>query len=178
MALYVFGQSKQSRTGARPATKAPAWPISAEREAAPSPELEPSHGLSCEQMSTLELATQGLSSKEIGQRCYVSEDTVKSRLRKIFQKLNVKNREQAAAAALRQGYIRLEKTPQPRGALSQRELEIVTLLGQGLENDEIAQELGITKLTVKSHLARISRKLNTKGRTQIFVTCWRNEWVT
>jgi DNA-binding NarL/FixJ family response regulator len=52
-----------------------------------------------------EIAT-GLSNKEIAHKLFISESTVKSRLRSIFIKINARDRAQAAAFAIRGGYVR------------------------------------------------------------------------
>lgn len=51
--------------------------------------------------------------------------------------------------------------------LSVREKEIVTLIGKGLRNKEIASRLNITETTVKTHLTRIFQKLNIKARSEL-----------
>jgi DNA-binding NarL/FixJ family response regulator len=48
--------------------------------------------------------------------------------------------------------------------LTQREREILTLIGQGLSNQEIAQKLVIEIGTVKNHVHSILRKLNVSSR--------------
>jgi LuxR family maltose regulon positive regulatory protein len=50
--------------------------------------------------------------------------------------------------------------------LSQRELEVLQLLANGLSNSKIADKLVITIGTVKAHTASIYRKLNVNSRTQ------------
>jgi LuxR family maltose regulon positive regulatory protein len=50
--------------------------------------------------------------------------------------------------------------------LSNRELEVLHLLGDGLSNSEIANKLTITVGTVKAHTASIYRKLNVNSRTR------------
>ena len=44
-------------------------------------------------------------------------------------------------------------------ALSAREREVFTLLGLGLSNAELVEQLGITERTVKAHISRILAKL-------------------
>ena len=45
--------------------------------------------------------------------------------------------------------------------LSGREIEVLQLVSEGRSNKEIGDALGLSALTVKSHLARIARKLGT-----------------
>ena len=49
--------------------------------------------------------------------------------------------------------------------LSQRELDVLRLLGEGLSNEEISTALYISKGTVKQHVHRIFQKLNVTNRT-------------
>ena len=50
--------------------------------------------------------------------------------------------------------------------LSERELEVLGLVAQGLTNREIAERLFITVGTVKTHVHNIYGKLGVRGRTQ------------
>ena len=54
-------------------------------------------------------------------------------------------------------------TPEP---LSERELEVLRLLAQGKSNREIADQLAITELTVRTHVSNILGKLHLASRTQ------------
>ena len=51
-------------------------------------------------------------------------------------------------------------------ALTERELDVLRALGQGLANQEIAEKLNIEITTVRSHISRILNKLNLDNRTQ------------
>jgi NarL family two-component system response regulator LiaR len=53
--------------------------------------------------------------------------------------------------------------------LTDREREVVCLIGQGLSNREIAQQLVISHRTVKTHVSNILSKLNLKDRTQVAI---------
>jgi len=53
------------------------------------------------------------------------------------------------------------------GGLTEREREIVSLIGQGKSNGEIAVELVLSKRTVEKHVANILSKLELTSRTQM-----------
>ncbi|MBW8891776.1 MAG: hypothetical protein JF617_06320, partial [Burkholderiales bacterium] len=52
------------------------------------------------------------------------------------------------------------------GGVTQREREILGWLREGKSNQQIADELGISALTVKNHVQKILRKLNAANRAQ------------
>lgn len=56
------------------------------------------------------------------------------------------------------------------GTLTPREREILTLLGEGLVNKEIAVRLGVSEHTVKTHLAAIYDKLDAANRAEAVAT--------
>ncbi|TDL75673.1 response regulator transcription factor [Rhodococcus qingshengii] len=53
--------------------------------------------------------------------------------------------------------------------LTQREKEVLALLGQGLNNKEIAGKLYLTEGTVKNHVSNLIAKLGVRDRTQAAV---------
>ena len=57
--------------------------------------------------------------------------------------------------------------------LSAREVEVLALVAEGRSNKEIGESLGLSALTVKSHLARIARKLGTGDRAEMVVVAMR-----
>jgi len=72
-----------------------------EQQAPPS-DLKAS-GLNERELAVLKGIAAGLSDREIALRLFLSEPTVKSHLRSLYQKLHVNNRAQAAASAVRNG---------------------------------------------------------------------------
>lgn len=68
--------------------------------------------------------------------------------------------------------------PGPRGSataeLTTRELDVLTLIGKGLSNAEIADELCISGVTVKSHIGRIFGKLDLRDRAAAIVYAYDN----
>lgn len=63
-------------------------------------------------------------------------------------------------------------------ALSARELGVLILVADGLSNRAIGDELGLSAHTVKSHLARISRKLGPGDRAALVATVIRRGLIT
>ena len=56
--------------------------------------------------------------------------------------------------------------PEPVEPLTERELEVLGLLGKGRSNKEIAYELSITERTARTHVSNILGKLGLASRTQ------------
>lgn len=50
--------------------------------------------------------------------------------------------------------------------LTYREVEVLQLIGRGMNNQEVAQKLFLSEKTVKNHLTNIFRKINVVDRTQ------------
>lgn len=57
--------------------------------------------------------------------------------------------------------------------MSQRELEVLQLVADGHSNRDVGEHLGLSALTVKSHLARIARKLGTGDRAEMVIMAMR-----
>ena len=49
---------------------------------------------------------------------------------------------------------------------------MLTLVGQGLSNAEIAERLVLSPLTAKTHVARLFTKLGARDRAQLVVTAY------
>jgi DNA-binding NarL/FixJ family response regulator len=62
--------------------------------------------------------------------------------------------------------------------LTEREREVLTLIGRGLSNGEIAETLVIGAATTKTHVGRILAKLNARDRAQLVVTAYETGLVT
>jgi DNA-binding NarL/FixJ family response regulator len=54
----------------------------------------------------------------------------------------------------------------PQESLTAREEEVLTLVGEGLANKQIARRLGISEKTVKAHLTHIFERLGVQSRTE------------
>ena len=71
--------------------------------------------------------------------------------------------------------------PLPRGRqgdLTEREVEVVGAVADGMSNKQVGEHLGLSSLTVKSHLARIARKLGTGDRAEMVAIAMRSGFIT
>jgi DNA-binding NarL/FixJ family response regulator len=59
--------------------------------------------------------------------------------------------------------------PQQLAALTDREREVVALVGAGLSNEEIATRLVLSPATAKTHVSRAMVKLGARDRAQLVV---------
>ena len=57
--------------------------------------------------------------------------------------------------------------------LTAREREVVSLVGRGLSNDEIADRLYLSPFTAKTHVSRAMTKLHARDRAQLVVIALR-----
>jgi two-component system, NarL family, response regulator LiaR len=62
--------------------------------------------------------------------------------------------------------IKEVRTPEMRESLTERETETLRLIAKGLSNKEIANQLSVSEVTVKTHVSSILSKLNLQSRTQ------------
>jgi DNA-binding NarL/FixJ family response regulator len=65
----------------------------------------------------------------------------------------------------------------PFHPLSDREMEVLTCVVNGMSNKEIASSLGISHQTVKNHVTSILRKFGVEDRTQAVVYALKRGWV-
>ncbi|MFH0243684.1 response regulator [Streptomyces sp. HK10] len=68
--------------------------------------------------------------------------------------------------------------PSPRlRTLTGREREVMTLVGEGLSNDEIARRLVLSPATAKTHVSRIMTKLGVRDRAQLVILAYESGMV-
>jgi DNA-binding NarL/FixJ family response regulator len=63
-------------------------------------------------------------------------------------------------------------------ALTEREVEVLRLVAQGLTNKAAGQALGISARTVQGHLANIYGKLHVSSRTEAVTEALKQGWIT
>ncbi|GGL86319.1 DNA-binding response regulator [Streptomyces fumigatiscleroticus] len=78
--------------------------------------------------------------------------------RRLIAEFAARSKEPAAADAL--------------AALTEREREVMALVGIGLSNDEIARRLVVSPLTAKTHVSRTMVKLGARDRAQLVVLAY------
>jgi len=68
--------------------------------------------------------------------------------------------------------------PRPVDVITEREREVLTLVGRGRSNTEIAADLFITAATVKAHISRLFTKLGARDRVQLVIIAYEMRLVT
>ncbi|WP_030745465.1 response regulator [Streptomyces sp. NRRL F-5135] len=69
--------------------------------------------------------------------------------------------------------------PGPRlNALTERERDVLGLVGAGLSNQEIAQRLVLSPATAKTHVSRIMTKLDVRDRAQLVILAYESGMIT
>ncbi len=72
------------------------------------------------------------------------------------------------------GRVLRHPDPAPVGLtqLTEREREVLTLIGRGLNNAELAEQLVISPLTAKTYVSRLLTKLDARDRAQLVITAY------
>lgn len=90
-----------------------------------------------------------------------------------------------APSATRRLLERVVAEPEPRerdtsvlDALTEREREVLTLIGRGFSNQEIGAELFVAEATVKTHVGRVLAKLGARDRVQAVIIAFETGLVT
>ena len=60
------------------------------------------------------------------------------------------------------------------GDLTAREREVLVLVGEGLNNDEVASRLFISPATARTHVGRVLMKLGARDRAQLVVIAYQS----
>ncbi|MFF4014508.1 response regulator [Streptomyces sp. NPDC001843] len=71
-----------------------------------------------------------------------------------------------------------ERSSRQVEGITEREREVLTLVGRGRTNSEIAEDLFITVATAKSHVSRLLTKLGARDRVQLVITAYEMGLVT
>jgi NarL family two-component system response regulator LiaR len=80
---------------------------------------------------------------------------------------------QVASRVIRELHGPKDLTPNLFTELTEREMDVLKHIAEGLSNADIAQKLTISEYTVKGHVSNILSKLHLSDRTQAAVLAWR-----
>ena len=74
----------------------------------------------------------------------------------------------------------LREAPDPRliEALTDREVDVLRLVAEGLTNDEIGARLHLSPLTAKTHVSRIMQKLHARDRVRLVIIAYESGLVS
>lgn len=74
----------------------------------------------------------------------------------------------------------LREAPDPRliEALTEREVDVLRLVAEGLTNDEIGARLHLSPLTAKTHVSRIMQKLHARDRVRLVIIAYESGLVS
>ena len=76
-------------------------------------------------------------------------------------------------------YLDHRTSDRPHGPtqLTGRETEVLTLIGRGLSNDDIAAELTVSHNTVKTHISSLLSKLAARDRAQLVIAAYEHRLI-
>ena len=74
-------------------------------------------------------------------------------------------------------FVSRQSEAAPVEALSEREMEVLTLMAKGFTNRAIAAQLGISDRTVQGHIAHIFNKMGTANRTEAVMRAVSMSWI-
>jgi DNA-binding NarL/FixJ family response regulator len=85
----------------------------------------------------------------------------------------------AILTSLIEHYLDHRAPDAPRGLaqLTARETEVLTLVGRGLSNDNIAAELTVSHNTVKTHISSLLAKLAARDRAQLVIAAYEHRLI-
>jgi len=150
--------------------------------AEPLARLIPRGALTPSEVELLRLVSLGMTNKEIAAQLATTVPMVKWRANRVFEKLHVQNRVQAAVRA---GQLAapasLEAKLAPPGpmpeSLRSAERRILELLAFGLTNRQIAASLGIKPGTVKWYMRELFGKLQVRNRIEALARARQRDWL-
>jgi DNA-binding NarL/FixJ family response regulator len=126
----------------------------------------------------------GIRALGAGARGYVMKHEATSRIVTAIRRLRAGSicisSELAEQLLHRSASHRTDRQTSFAPVLSERETEVVTLIGNGFTTREIAVKLNLSLKTVETHRGHIKEKLNSRNGTQLVQSCvrWVEEHVT
>jgi two-component system, NarL family, response regulator LiaR len=109
--------------------------------------------------------TQVIAALKAGARGYILKDSAPDELIQAIEAVYAGKLLLPSDLAQKALFAEPDQPPKP-SELTDRELDVLRYLAQGLSNQEIADTLGISLYTVRSHVRNILNKLHLANRTQ------------
>ena len=105
---------------------------------------------------------------EAGAKGYLLKDASR---KELFEAVRAVHRgesliEPGVAAKVLDRFVQLSRQTPESAGLSEREIEVLSLIAKGAANKEIAVALTLSESTIKTHVANIFHKLDVNGRTE------------
>jgi DNA-binding NarL/FixJ family response regulator len=133
-------------------------------------------GTACIALTTYADDASVLGALRAGARGYLTKDAGADQIRAAV--LAVARGEAALDPAIQHHVLAAVHAPAPASdapdALTPREIEVLTLIAEGLTNAEIAESLVVSGATVKSHVNHIFSKIGARDRAQAVVYAYAN----
>jgi two-component system, NarL family, response regulator LiaR len=111
-----------------------------------------------------------------GALSYILKDVSAEELASVVRKASVGEailHPRVAARVIKELQGKREDSLNPFTELSERELEVLKLIADGMSNAEMAAKLVLSEKTIKGHVSNILSKLHLVDRTQAAVYAWR-----
>lgn len=114
---------------------------------------------------------------DLGASGYVLKDSGSNTLKKAIYSVynNSKYFEPSITPLLNSKLLQRDIDKIKLELLSDREIEVLTLLAQGLLNKQIALKLDVSERTIKNHVFSIFKKISVTDRTQAAIFAIRND---
>lgn len=152
----------------RSARGRPRWPGESEPHTAEA--VGGWHALTPRERHVAELASRGLSNRQVAERLFLSERAVRLHLERVFRALDINGR--AMLPATLDGVVE-SRTLAPRIALTERQESVVALVAEGETNAQIAERLGMSVKTVEKHLRDVFARWGVTSRSAA-ASAWRD----
>lgn len=117
-----------------------------------------------------------LNAVDIGVEGYIMKDSDSSELKKAIRAVRDGENyiQSSLIPALNNQLLNRDEDKDKVASLTNRELEVLVQVANGMFNKEIATNLNISERTVKNHISNIFKKINVSDRTQAAVFAIKN----